>query len=149
MDLITLETAIAASDSPSFTATLVIAGFFGVLLLLVVLIIVFSIFSKIVSKTQMKQGKKKEEKVIMTQDLKVVSPFADAGATSAAPVEAKPQIQGVSEEIVAAISAAVYMMEGEGAVVKSITPAVPIRQNPIKTRNPWAMAAIMQNTKPF
>ena len=148
MDLITLKTAIEADSSPGFTSTLVIAGFFGVLLLLVILIIVFSIFSKIVSKSQTKKGKKKEEKAIMTQDLKVVSPFASENAVPAsAPVQAAPQ--GVSEEIVAAISAAVYMMEGEGAVIRSIAPAKAVRQNPIKTRNPWAMAAIVQNTKPF
>ncbi|MBQ9531745.1 MAG: OadG family protein [Eubacterium sp.] len=147
MELITLATAIEADSSPGFTTTLVIAGFFGVLLLLAILIIVFSIFSKVVSKTQTKKGKKKEEKVIMTQDLKVVSPFADVKAPPvSAPVQQPVKTQGVSEEIVAAISAAVYMMEGEGAVVKSITP---LRQNPIKTRNPWAMAAIIQNTKPF
>ena len=82
----------------------------------------------------------------MTEDLKVVSPFAEVSAPAPAPA---PQAQGVSEEIVAAISAAVYMMEGEGAVITNIAPAKAIRQNPIKTRNPWAMAAIMQNTKPF
>ena len=144
MSFLVLKTAIAADSSPGFTTTLVIAGFFGVLLMLAILIVVISIFSKTVSKTQSKKGKRKEEKAIMTEDLKVVSPFNDSIAH--APAAAT---QGVSEEIVAAISAAVYMMEGEGAVIRSIAPAKAIRPNPIKTRNPWAMAAIMQNTKPF
>ena len=150
MDILTLKTALLPDTSVGFTSTVVVSGFLVVLLILTILIIVFSVFSNTISRSQRKNGKKKEEKAIMTQDLKVVSPFNDSSSVSAAPiVQAPPQTQGVSEEIVAAISAAVYMMEGEGAVVKSITPAAQIRQNPIKTRNPWAMAAIMQNTKPF
>ena len=150
MDLITLVTKIHPDSSIEFTSTLVVAGFFGVLLLLTVLIIVFSVFSKTVSKTQKAKGKRKEEKAIMTEDLKVVSPFANTQAAPQAAVsEAQPpapRTQGVSEEIVAAISAAVYMIEGENAVVASITP---LRRNPINTRNPWAMAAITENTRPF
>ena len=149
MDLITLVTKIHPDSSIEFTSTLVVAGFFGVLLLLTVLIIVFGLFSKTVSKTQKAKGKRKEEKAIMTEDLKVVSPFTNAQAapqTESAPQSPVPQMQGVSEEIVAAISAAVYMLEGENAVVASITP---LRKNPINTRNPWAMAAITENTRPF
>lgn len=69
-----------------------------------------------------------------------------------APSKAAPAAQGISGEIVAAISAAVYMMEGENAVVTSIAPAAPVRaqvQNPITRRNPWAFAAITENTRPF
>ncbi len=147
MDLFLLKTTLLPDTSAGFTSTVVVSGFLVVLLILTILIIVFSLFSKTISKTQNKKGKKKEEKAIMTQDLKVVSPFNNADtAPVSAPAE---QTQGISEEVVAAISAAVYMMEGENAVVKSITPATSIRKNPINTRNPWAMAAIMQNTKPF
>ena len=146
MELFALKTSIVPDGSAGFTSTLVVAGFFGVLLMLIILILVLGAFSKVLSKTQMKKGKKKEEKAIMTEDLKVVSPFGATPAAVASPVSQDTAPQGISEEIVAAISAAVYMLEGEGAVVKSITP---IRQNPIKTRNPWAMAAISQNTKPF
>ena len=69
-----------------------------------------------------------------------------------APAKAAPAAQGISGEIVAAISAAVYMMEGEGAVVTSIAPAAPVRAqapNPITRRNPWAFAAVTDNTRPF
>ena len=68
MSFLVLKTAIAADSSPGFTTTLVIAGFFGVLLMLAILIVVISIFSKTVSKTQGKKGKRKEEKAIMTED---------------------------------------------------------------------------------
>ena len=146
MDIFTLVTKIHPDGSLTFTSTLVVAGFFGVLLLLTVLIIVFSVFSKTVSKTQNKKQKRKET-AIMTKEVKVQSPMEEISAAPAAQSAAAPAIQqGVSEEIVAAISAAVYMMEGENAVVTSITP---MRKNPISTRNPWAMAAIVQNTKPF
>lgn len=60
------------------------------------------------------------------------------------PAPAAPQ--GVTPEVVAAISAAVYMLEGEGAVVRSIRP---LRKNPVSVRNPWAAAAVAENTKPF
>ena len=143
MDLITLKTSLIPNTSVEFTSTVVVAGFLVVLLILTILIIIFSLFSKTMSKTS---GKKKVEKAIMTEDLKVVSPFASAPMPASAPAPAPQMQSGVSEEIVAAISAAVYMMEGENAVIQSITP---IRKNPINTRNPWAMAAIVQNTKPF
>jgi hypothetical protein len=147
MDLIALKTSIVPDTSVDFTSTLVVAGFLGVLLLLIILIVVFSIFSKTVSKTQKFKGKKKVEKAIMTEDLKMVSPFADVSTpVVSAPAKANEVQQVISEEIVAAISAAVYMMEGENAVIRNITP---MRKNPINTRNPWAMAAITQNTKPF
>jgi len=151
MDSFALKTAIVPDSSPMFTLTLVIAGFLGVLLLLTVLIIVFSTFSKTISKTQTKKGKKKVEKAVMTEDLKVVSPFANAASAHVPQASVSGAEQGISEEVVAAISAAVYMMEGENAVVSGIAPvaAKPMRRNPINTRNPWAMAAIAQNTKPF
>ena len=149
MDIFALKTTLVPDTSAGFTSTVVVSGFLVVLLILTILIIVFSIFSKTISKTQNNKGKKKEEKAIMTQDLKVVSPFADVNTVPASAPAAPAQTSGVSEEVVAAISAAVYMMEGENAVVKSITPAVSVRKNPINTRNPWAMAAIVQNTKPF
>ena len=62
---------------------------------------------------------------------------------------AAPAVQGISGEVVAAISAAVYMMEGEGAVVRAITPVRAQTPNPITRRNPWAFAAISENTRPF
>lgn len=149
MDIVLLKTSIIPDSSATFTTTLVIAGFFGVLLFLSILIILVNLFSKAVAKTQKSKGKKKDEKPIMTEDLKIVSPFGKANiapVTASSPVQAPQNSSGVSEEVVAAISAAVYMMEGENAVVKSITP---IRQDPITRRNPWAMAAINENTKPF
>jgi hypothetical protein len=57
--------------------------------------------------------------------------------------------QGISGEVVAAISAAVYEIEGSGAKIASITPVRSTKKNPITGRNPWANAAVIDNTRPF
>lgn len=150
MNIITLATSLVPDTSAGFSATLVIAGFGTVLAALILLIIIIKIlFDKIISKTQgslaMRKNKKNNKKMEkeVQQMLSAPAPVSNAGAASS----------GVSGEVVAAISAAVYMMEGEGAIVSSITPAAPVvRQqipNPITRRNPWAMAAVFENTKPL
>lgn len=147
MSLFSLATKVVADTSVGFTATVIIAGLGIVLATLIILIIVFNIFGKIVSKTQgvnMRKHKKKSNTA--PAELNIVN------APPPAPANAAPAQQGISGEIVAAISAAVYMMEGEGAVVTSIAPAAPARAqapNPITRRNPWAFAAITENTRPF
>ena len=147
MELFTLATMVEPDRSMGFTATVIIAGLGIVLATLAILIIVFYLFGKMVSKTQgaaMKKNKKKIEKREISAT--PVSAFQ-------APVAVAPAAeQGIPGEVVAAISAAVYMMEGEGAVVSAIAPAVAARRqlpNPVTRRNPWAMAAVVQNTKPF
>lgn len=51
---------------------------------------------------------------------------------------------GIPEEVVAAISAAVYMMYGtSGAAVTSI------RRSAQPARSAWAMAGLLENTRPF
>ena len=90
---------------------------------------------------------KKKNSASKNPELNII-PTPPPAAPAVAPVAA----QGISGEIVAAISAAVYMMEGEGAVVTSIAPAAAVRAqapNPITRRNPWAFAAISENTRPF
>ena len=143
MSLFALATSVVPDTSVEFTATLIIAGLSVVLGILALLIVVVNIYGKIVSKTQgvfMKKNKKKGAP--MSPELNIIPTPPPAPA-------AAPAAQGVSGEIVAAISAAVYMMEGEGAVVRSITPARTQAPNPITRRNPWAFAAITENTRPF
>lgn len=53
--------------------------------------------------------------------------------------------EGAPPEVVAAITAAVYMMEGEGATVKKITR----KKSPDNVRSAWAQAAVTDNTRPF
>lgn len=149
MDIMTMATSVTPDRTLGFTLTVVIAGIGIVLFALLVLIAVFYAFGTIVSKSQTAAKKKTEQK----QDAQSQNM---AGGTSAslslahsaqpsAPAPAAPVVeQGISGEVVAAISAAVYSMEGSAASIKSIT-----RKNPITARNPWAQSAVIANTRPF
>lgn len=141
MELFALATSITADRTLTFTATVVIAGLGIVLVTLAVLIVVFKLFGNIVSKSQNKSKKKAVE-----AQQKEMQQVSTAPAAKAAVPVAKPAQQGISGEVVAAISAAVYALEGEGAVIRSITPK---KQSPIGVRNPWAQAAVIENTRPF
>ena len=149
MDLITLAMAniekIVPDDGPIFTSTVVISGIVIVVAMLVLLIIIFELFGKVVSKAQSKKSAKK------TNAKKVEDAPVIVESTPAP--QAKANDGSVSGEIVAAISAAVYQLEGEDATICSITPAaapVPVRkQNPITCRNPWAQSAVVENTMSF
>lgn len=141
MELFALATSITPDRTPTFTATVVIAGLGIVLVTLAVLIVVFKLFGNIVSKSQNKSKKKAVE-----AQQKEMQQVSTAPAVKAAVPAAKPAQQGISGEVVAAISAAVYAIEGEGAVIRSITPK---KQSPIGVRNPWAQAAVIDNTRPF
>ena len=141
MDTITLATGIIADRSVTFTATVIVAGIGIVLCTLLVLIGVFYAFGSIVSKSQAKAKKNEAKKMqsAMEADLSNAKPAAPA------PVSAPVVEEGISGEVVAAISAAVYSMEGSSAVIRSVTR----KTSPITTRNPWAQAAVVDNTRPF
>ena len=55
----------------------------------------------------------------------------------------------VGAEIIAAISAAVYEIEGEGAKITSIKPSATVRNAERGVRKIWAQSAIDYNTRPF
>lgn len=137
MDTITLATGIVADRSVTFTATVIVAGLGIVLCTLLVLIGVFYAFGAIVSKSQAKTKKNEAKKMqnAMEADLSKAKPAAPAPVVE----------EGISGEVVAAISAAVYSMEGSSAVIRSVTR----KTSPITTRNPWAQAAVVDNTRPF
>jgi hypothetical protein len=85
--------------------------------------------------------KKLEKKMQKTQGETVQTPVVAPTVQSApAPVVE----QGISGDVVAAISAAIYSIEGANATVCSIR-----RKNPVTGRNPWASAAVTDNTRPF
>lgn len=145
MDTLTLAAGIVADRSATFTATVIVAGLGIVLATLIVLILVFYAFGSVVSKSQAKTKKKEAKKIqnAMEADL------SNASAAVSAPVQAStpaPVVEeGISGEVIAAISAAVYSMEGSSAVIRSVTR----KTSPITTRNPWAQAAVVDNTRPF
>ena len=96
MDFITLATSVKADTSLPFTATVIIAGLGIVLCTLAILVLVFKGFGAVISKTQNKSKKSKN-------DTNKAQP-APAVAKKTAPT-ATAANSGVSEEIVAAISA--------------------------------------------
>ena len=70
---------------------------------------------------------------------------ASESVPAPAPASAPVIEEGISGEVVAAISAAVYAMEGGSAVIRSVSR----KASPVSTRNPWAQAAVVDNTRPF
>ncbi|MBR5070884.1 MAG: OadG family protein [Oscillospiraceae bacterium] len=68
--------------------------------------------------------KKKEEAVEVREETSAVS-------------------SGIPSEVIAAISAAVYCMFGEGAKVMSV------RRQQRSGRSAWSMAGLLENTRPF
>ncbi len=146
MDLITLATSLQPDTSVAFTATVIIAGLGIVLATLAVLIVVFYAFGSIVSKAEGSSKKKAQKK---NAENKASQPKTEISATSAVPAAAPAVQDGISGEVVAAISAAVYAIEGADASISAITPVRNTKKNPITGRNPWAQAAVIENTKPF
>ena len=146
MDIFTMATNVVPDRSLAFTLTVVIGGIGIVLGTLMVLILVFFAFGKIMSVLQAR-AKKKEAKKIQSEmqaNLSKVSAAAPTPTPASAPA---PVVEdGIPQEVVAAISAAVYAMDGGAGVVRSITKKT---GSPITTRNPWAQAAVADNTRPF
>lgn len=146
MDIFTMATNVVPDRSLAFTLTVVIGGIGIVLGALMVLILVFFAFGKIMSVSQAR-AKKKEAKKIQSEmqaNLSKVSAAAPTPTSASAPA---PVVEdGIPQEVVAAISAAVYAMDGGAGVVRSITKKT---GSPITTRNPWAQAAVADNTRPF
>lgn len=143
MDTITLATGIIADRSVTFTVTVIVAGIGIVLCTLLVLIGVFYAFGAVVSKSQANAKKKEAKK--MQSDMEAALSKASESVPVPAPASAPVIEEGISGEVVAAISAAVYAMEGGSAVIRSVSR----KTSPVSTRNPWAQAAVVDNTRPF
>lgn len=143
MDIITLATGIIADRSVTFTATVIVAGIGIVLCTLLVLIGVFYAFGAVVSKSQANAKKKEAKK--MQSDMEAALSKASESVSAPAPASAPVIEEGISGEVVAAISAAVYAMDGGSAIIRSVSR----KASPVSTRNPWAQAAVVDNTRPF
>lgn len=128
--------------------TVVVSGISIVLGTLFLLILVFYAFGSLISKAEAASKKRAAKKL----EKKMSADMASAPAVTqkaesapvAAPVAAPVVDEGISGEVVAAISAAVYSMEGSNVTIAAIR-----KQNPITSRNPWAQAAVIDNTRPF
>ncbi len=138
-------TGITPDRSATFTSTVVIAGIVIVLGILVLLIFVFKAFGAIVHGAETRSKKKKLK--AMENQVTVAQAPAAAPAAKAAPAAPAPVVEsGIPGEVVAVIAAAVAASEGPGAVVQSVRR---VRPNPVGVRNPWAAAAVAENTRPF
>lgn len=120
-----------------FTTTVVVAGMSIVFAVLILLIIIFNLYGKIVSKLEGSSKAHKNSK--LEENLSLSAPAASVAPSAPAPVVE----QGISAEVVAAITAAIAASEGPGVVVRSV------RRVNVGSRNPWAAAAIADNTRPF
>lgn len=119
------------------SAEVVLTGFVVVFSVLIMLIVLIAIYGTIVNKAQNSSSKKKEK---ATKAVETTAPVVSAQATTAS----TNQINGVSDEVVAVISAAVYSMYGstEKVRIKSIK-----KSN--GGRSAWANAGVLNNTRPF
>lgn len=124
-------------------ATVVVAGIAIVLGVLIVLIGVFSGFGKLVSNMEAAAKKKNAKK--NDGDAVTVKSEMPKAAPIQAQAQPKPVIEdGISGEVVAAITAAVVASEGTGnVVIRSV------KRKDVGSRNPWARAAVIENTRSF
>lgn len=152
---------LTADNSTTFTATVVIAGIVIVVGMLLLLILIFNLFGKFVpvlervsnsvnAKMSAWRAEVKEKRVSKKAAKKGESTESaePAPVLSTPPIPAKPAPapvveQGISDEVVAAIAAAVAATQGSGAVVRSI------KKKNVGGRNPWSAAATADNTRPF
>ena len=122
------------------SAKVVLTGFVVVFAMLILLIFIIKIYSAIVQKAQSagsnsKKGKKNKDEKTAEKPV----------ATSAPAVTASTATDGISDEVVAVISAAVATMYGssEKARIKSI------KKSSDGGRSAWAKAGVLDNTRPF
>ena len=115
------------------SAKVVLTGFVVVFAMLILLIFIIKIYGAIIQKAQDAGKEKKAETVAETPAPVVAAPVAPA------------QTDGVSDEVVAVISAAVATMYGssEKARIKSI------KKSSDGGRSAWAKAGVLDNTRPF
>ena len=125
-------------------ATVVLAGIGIVLGVLIVLIGVFSVFGTLVSMAE----KSAKERTAKKAAAKAAENANAAPSVKVAPaVKAAPQPvveQGISGEVVAAITAAITASEVSNQfVIRSV------KRKDVGSRNPWARAAVNDNTRAF
>ena len=121
------------------SAKVVLTGFVVVFAMLILLILIIKIYSTIVQKAQSAGSNRKKGKK-NTEETPAEKPVAPAPA-----VAAKNVTEGISDEVVAVISAAVATLYGssEKAKIKSI------KKSSDGGRSAWAKAGVLDNTRPF
>lgn len=125
---------LSLSEKGIASAKVILTGFVVVFLVLILLIIIIKIYGAIITKIQ--GGGKKKKKIEKQEP----SPVTKTIETAPAPVVQ----DGVSEEVIAVISAAVAASYGSSAKarIKSIKKSG-------GGRSAWANAGVLDNTRPF
>lgn len=123
------------ADKAMLSANIVLTGFVVVFAVLILLIVLIMIYSTIVRKAE-NAGKNRAAK-------KAEKKTEFSGVTTATTASVK-QTNGIPDEVVAVISAAVFSMYGSNnnVKIKSIKKSKGVR--PI-----WASAGVFDNTRPF
>lgn len=132
---------LSLADKGITSAKVVLTGFIIVFLMLILLIFIIKIYSSIVTAVQNAGTKSKKKNVKQDQTITKTE-------VTAAPViasETQTLEDGVSDEVVAVISAAVAAMydSPSKARIKSI------KKSSNGGRSAWANAGVLDNTRPF
>ena len=141
LDLLTLNSALDNLKTHGITVTL--SGIIIVFSMLVLLVIVMAVFGAVMSRIGNKPKKEMQPKVKKKTDLKNTAGSDEDGEVLAAISAA---VMMMDEEVVAAISAAVNMMyEGTGKrpIIRSIKPSTK------QSRSAWKTAGVLNNTRSF
>lgn len=123
----------------TISASMLLTGFTIVFAVLIFLIFIIWLYGKIITSAQNKAIEKKNAKIKAEKSEKTEK---TARVKQKPYIPAKPD-DGLSEEVVAVISAAVYSMYGstEKVKIKSIKKS--------GGRSAWANAGVINNTRPF
>lgn len=128
----------------SYVASVVLTGLAVVFLALLLLIIVFKLFGLVFSRKPKPKKVKKAKAVKQEQEVKQNTPpvaAAKVEETTAVP----PESDGISEEIIAVISAAIAAISASnGKKLKLMS----VKASG-STRKLWAQAGLNDNTRPF
>ncbi|MBQ1183050.1 MAG: OadG family protein [Clostridia bacterium] len=123
--------------------TITLSGIIIVFSMLVLLVIVMAVFGAVMTRIGNKPKKEKQPKVKKKTDLKNTAGSDDEGEVLAAISAA---VMMMDEEVVAAISAAVNMMyegTGKSPIIRSIKPSTK------QSRSAWKTAGVLNNTRSF
>lgn len=139
MDLKTIMAAgMSISEKFNISFTVILTGFVVVFAVLILLILIIAGYGKIVSTAQNKAKAKKEAKAAEA------AKATEKSTPAPAPVQKVAPSNGLTDEIVAVIAAAVDSTYGVGnAKIKSI------KKSPSSGRPAWGQAGVMNNTRPF
>ena len=141
---------LAAGGLTLFDASLVSTSLVLVFGLLIALCLIITLEGKVFDSFNDKNSARKQAKAMnelqSSKPNAPSAPVARAASAPAAPAPSPAVEAGIPGEVVAAISAAIYSMEGSHGVIREIR-RVP--QSGGSRRGAWGDAGVIQSTRPF